>query len=154
MCPWWLGGFMRRMFPLRVWRLAGRRAVTSTNSRRLRLGLSLDPKPQVVRPNLKTKTYFTKKSKMPLYSYPTYMTGTNVNFNYLRTSPRNAPDFTELNDSAGTRRGYSRDRASTHIHILAIMRLHLSLKPSSQISLRRWCFRHPPLCPLSLQMSS
>ena len=56
LCPWWLGGFMRRMFPLRVCDWPGPGAARLPV---LILGLSLDPKPKVVRP--KTKTYFTKK---------------------------------------------------------------------------------------------
>ena len=75
LCPWWLGGLMRRMFPLRVWRRhfplrmfppRGYQVKVPYNITRRRRDmlvlifvLSLDPKPKVVRP--KTKTYFTKK---------------------------------------------------------------------------------------------
>ena len=55
-------------------------------------GLSLDPKPKVVRP--KTKTYFPKGSKMSLNSYPaqghstTHLTGPNVTTTTSPTRPR------------------------------------------------------------------
>ena len=68
LCPWWLGGFMRRMFPLRVCDWPGPGAARLPV---LILGLSLDPKPKVVRP--KTKINFTKKVKC--YSIPTLTMG-------------------------------------------------------------------------------